>query len=108
MAQTVKNLLAMWDTWVPSLSWEDPLEEGLAQPIPVFWPGESPWTEEPVFGVAKSRKRLRTAQHRSPGSHNRKGAQVCGLQSCPLAEVSGWSSWTVGAMEGSGQWQAHA
>ena len=25
---------------------EDPLEEGM-QPIPVFLPGESPWTEEP-------------------------------------------------------------
>ena len=37
----------MWDTWVGSLDWEDPLEEGRL-PIPVFWPGEfhglySPW-----------------------------------------------------------------
>ena len=30
MAQTVKNLLAMWDTWIQSLGWEDPLEEGMA------------------------------------------------------------------------------
>ena len=29
MAQTVKNLLAMWETWVRSLGWEDPLEEGM-------------------------------------------------------------------------------
>ena len=29
MAQTVKNLLAMWETWVQSLGWEDPLEEGM-------------------------------------------------------------------------------
>ena len=28
MAQLVKNLPAMWETWVPSLGWEDPLEEG--------------------------------------------------------------------------------
>ena len=27
--QTVKNLPAMWETWVPSLGWEDPLEEGM-------------------------------------------------------------------------------
>ena len=27
---TVKNLLAMRETWVQSLGWEDPLEEGLA------------------------------------------------------------------------------
>ena len=26
----VKNPLAMWETWVQSLSWEDPLEEGMA------------------------------------------------------------------------------
>ena len=26
MAQTVKNLPAMHETWVQSLSWEDPLE----------------------------------------------------------------------------------
>ena len=30
MAQLVKNLPAMQDTWVPSLGWEDPLEEGKA------------------------------------------------------------------------------
>jgi len=26
----VKNLPAMWKTWVRSLGWEDPLEEGMA------------------------------------------------------------------------------
>ena len=36
VAQTVKNLLAMWETWVRSLGWEDPLgwvdplEKGMA------------------------------------------------------------------------------
>jgi len=30
MAQTVKNLLAMWETWVLSLGLEDPLEKGMA------------------------------------------------------------------------------
>ena len=29
-AQMVKNLPAMWETWVQSLGWEDPLEEGMA------------------------------------------------------------------------------
>ena len=24
-----KNLPAMWETWVQSLDWEDPLEEGM-------------------------------------------------------------------------------
>ena len=30
VAQLVKNLLAMWETWVQSLGWEDPLEKGKA------------------------------------------------------------------------------
>ena len=30
MAQIVKNPLAMQETWVRSLGWEDPLEEGMA------------------------------------------------------------------------------
>lgn len=37
-----------------------------------------------------------------PRSHSREVAQVCGLQTCALAKTSGWSLWTVGAMEGSG------
>ena len=30
MAQMVKNLPAMWETWIRSLSQEDPLEKGMA------------------------------------------------------------------------------
>ena len=30
VAQMVKNLPAVEETWVPSLGWEDPLEEGMA------------------------------------------------------------------------------
>ena len=30
MAQIVKNLTAMQQTWVQSLGWEDPLKEGMA------------------------------------------------------------------------------
>ena len=37
VAQLVKNPPAMWETWVQSLGWEDPLEKGKA--TPVFWPG---------------------------------------------------------------------
>jgi len=56
VAQLVKNSPVMWETWVLSLSWEDHLEEGMATHS-IFFPGESPWTEEPgrllVHGVAK-------------------------------------------------------
>ena len=30
MAQTIKNLPIMWETWVQSLSWEDLLENEMA------------------------------------------------------------------------------
>ena len=29
VAQLIKNLPVMWETWVPSLAWEDPLEKGM-------------------------------------------------------------------------------
>ena len=37
VAQLVKNLPAMWEIWVQSLGWEDPLEKGRL-PTPAFWP----------------------------------------------------------------------
>ena len=33
VAQMVKNPPTMWETWVQSLDWEDPLEEGMAAQI---------------------------------------------------------------------------
>ena len=30
MAQAIKHLPAMWETWVRSLGWEDPLEKEMA------------------------------------------------------------------------------
>ena len=36
----------MWETWVQSLSWEDPLEKGMATHSSILaW--EDLWTEEP-------------------------------------------------------------
>ena len=47
---TLKNLPAMWETWVPSLGWEEPLEKGKVthSSIPA-------WR---IQGVAKSREWL--------------------------------------------------
>ena len=43
MAQLVKNLPAMWETWVRSLGWENPLEKGKATySIILAW--RIPWT----------------------------------------------------------------
>ena len=39
VAQLVKNLPAMWDTWVWSLRWEDPWRRKRL-PTPVFLPGD--------------------------------------------------------------------
>ena len=30
MAQMIKNPPAMWESWIRSLDWEDPLKEGMA------------------------------------------------------------------------------
>ena len=46
VAQLVKSLPTMLETWVRSLGWEDPLEEGKATHSSILaW--RIPWTEEP-------------------------------------------------------------
>ena len=60
MALRVKNLPAMQETqemWVPSLGWEDPLEEEMATHSSILvW--EIPWTEEPGGLQSMRLKRL--------------------------------------------------
>jgi len=47
VAQRVKNQPAMWETWVQSLGWGDPLEKRMAtHPSILAW--RIPWTEELV------------------------------------------------------------
>ena len=46
MAQMIKRLPIMWETWVQSLVWEDPLEKEMAtHSSTLAW--KIPWTEEP-------------------------------------------------------------
>ena len=46
VAQTVKRLSTMQETWVPSLGWEDPLEKQIAiHSSTIAW--KIPWMEEP-------------------------------------------------------------
>ena len=46
MAQTVKRLPTLQETWVQSLGWADPLEKEMAAHSSILaW--EIPWTEEP-------------------------------------------------------------
>ena len=46
MAQIVKKLPAVWETWVQSLRWEDPLKKEMATYSNILVWG-IPWTEEP-------------------------------------------------------------
>ena len=60
VAQIVKNLLAMRETWVQSLGWEDPLEEEMAThscSCLEDFIGRGAWWAT-VYGVTKSQTRL--------------------------------------------------
>ena len=61
VAQMVKNQLAIQETWVQSLGWEDSLEEGMATHSSVLvWRilmDEEAWWAT-IHGAAKSRMRL--------------------------------------------------
>ena len=64
LAQSVKTLPAMQQTWVWSLGWEDPLEKGMATHSSTFaW--RSPWPEEPgrlqSMGVQRGRHNWATS-----------------------------------------------
>ena len=64
MAQRVKRLPAMWETWVQSLGRKDLLEKEMAiHSGSLAW--KIPWTEEPatVHGVAKGQTRLSDFTH---------------------------------------------
>ena len=58
MVQLVKNLPAMWETWVRSLDWKDPLEKGKVG-----------YKNSMVCGVAKSRPRLSLSLFNRPMLH---------------------------------------
>ena len=51
VVHTVKNLLVMWETWVQSLGWEDPLEKG---GYPLQYSGLESSMDYIVHGVTKS------------------------------------------------------
>ena len=59
VAQMRKKMPAMWETWVRSLGWKDPLEKGMATHSSVLaW--RIPWTEElgglQAMGVQRVRR----------------------------------------------------
>ena len=58
VTQIVKNLPAVWETWARSLSWDDPLEEGMATYVSTLaWRillSRGAWWAT-VHGITKSR-----------------------------------------------------
>ena len=61
VAQMIKNLPAVWETWIRSLGWEDLLEEGIAtrSSIPAWRiPMDRGDWGATVHGVAESRTQL--------------------------------------------------
>ena len=56
----VKNPLAMQETWVQSLGWEDPLQKGMDTHSSILtW--EIPWIEEPSGPLSIRGARVRGA-----------------------------------------------
>ena len=67
VAQPVKNLPAMWETWIQSLGWQDSPEKGKATHSSTLdW--RIPWTIWKVRGVAKSRTQLSNSHFHFPSS----------------------------------------
>ena len=58
VAQTVKNPLAMQETWVRYLGRKDPLEKGMATHSNILAQG-IPWTEEPAMLQFMGSQRVR-------------------------------------------------
>jgi len=57
-AQTVKHLPTMWETWVQSLGWEDPLEKEMVTYSSILaW--KIPWTEKPGRLLSMGLQRVR-------------------------------------------------
>ena len=60
MAQRLKRLPAMRETWVQSLGWEDPLEKEMATDSSTLsW--KIPWTEDPGRLQSKGSQRVDTS-----------------------------------------------
>ena len=71
MALTVQNPPAMQetgDTWVRSLGWEDPPEEGVATHSSIL--PRIPWTEEPGYYCPWGHKKLDTTEQLSTHTKN--------------------------------------
>ena len=61
VAQTVKSLPAMWESWIQSLGWEDPLEKEMSNPLQYSClenPMDGGVWQATCHGVTKSQTKL--------------------------------------------------
>ena len=94
MAQTVKNLPAVQETWVQSLVREDPLEKGMATHSSVLaW--RIPWTEEPG-GLQSMGSQSRTQLSDSHTIFNKQGVSTSNKNDHHLKNQHlGFKGWTA-------------
>ena len=81
MAQLVKNLPPMWETWVQSLGWEDPLKKGTTTHSSILaW--IIPWTVKTLMlgGIGGRRRRGRQRMRWLDGITDSMDASLSGLQ----------------------------
>ena len=86
MAQMVKNLPAVWGTWVQSLGWEDPLEKGMATHSSILaW--RIPCTEEPGRLQSMGLQELDTTEQLT---HTHTHTHTCTQGAFGLSLVAQW------------------
>ena len=89
MAQMVKNLPAVQETWIQSLSWEDLLEKRMAYHSSILaW--RIPWTEE--TGRIQSLGLQKVGHDSSYTGHRRLQMLSQALKSCPESQGRGQTS----------------
>ena len=86
VAQRLKRLPAVWETWVLSLGWEDPLEKEMAtHPSTLAW--RIPWMEEPGGLQSTGLQRVRHDWATS--------LSVYVLSMWSVMSYSLWPQWTI-------------
>ena len=91
VAQLVKNLPSMQETWVWSLGWECPLEKGKGIPTPVFWPGEFHGLYSPLGCKKKCKRKWQLTPVFLPGkSHGQRSLVSYSPWSCNELDMIEW------------------
>ena len=91
VAQTVKSPPAMWETWVRSLSWENPLEEEMTTQFSILaW--RIPWTEETGRPQFMGSQELDTTERLNHHHHH----ETC-LGKQNIAEMIVYLLWVCGS-----------